>query len=116
MNHYRNILLDYEARYKSFPLAKVLEEKNKEVADLESQVMESESNIQQLKSKIHQFEGKNTHKNPHAFPLLFFFLQLDHEVSTRSCNSVSFGCLLFSVTYVIPSSVSSICVVLDLQS
>jgi uncharacterized coiled-coil DUF342 family protein len=58
IEHYRNIWKDYEAKYKSFPLAMKLEEKSKQVKSLQNQLQTTEQKVKSLQNEIQDFNSR----------------------------------------------------------
>ncbi|XP_062595906.1 uncharacterized protein LOC134257286, partial [Saccostrea cucullata] len=61
LEHYKNIWSDYEAKYKSFPLAKTLDSLQTENAQLEAQLKQEEDQCGKLREKLADLSDASYH-------------------------------------------------------
>ncbi|VDI23237.1 Hypothetical predicted protein [Mytilus galloprovincialis] len=59
LQHYRDVWKDYEAKYKSFPLAQELEAKKQKVRILQTELNETEDRVRNLQKQIQDFNSNH---------------------------------------------------------
>ncbi|CAG2221518.1 unnamed protein product [Mytilus edulis] len=59
LQHYRDVWKDYEAKYKSFPLAQELEAKKQKVRILQNELNETEERVRNLQKQIQDFNSNH---------------------------------------------------------
>lgn len=59
LQHYRDVWKDYEAKYKSFPLAQELEGKKQKVRILQTELNETEQRVRNLQQQIQDFNSNH---------------------------------------------------------
>ncbi|XP_048766508.2 uncharacterized protein LOC125673759 [Ostrea edulis] len=90
LEHYRNIWRDYEAKYKSFPLAKTLETLQAENRQLEDQLKQEEEECDKLRKKLVDLSETECSdlKDFNSFAVMIAGIKLETNSVIQNCVMV----------------------------